>query len=476
MATNSSNTNSTNQNQNSNPDVSQTPPGGSPPGQVPVPFPNIGKLASGKKHIPAVKPKVFELVKLTKKSPMPVHFKPDEPKEDTKGSGDNSNGKTFRSQKFLLHTDFLNTTKTKMIDVWNWFNMNFDLSKNVCEKHKLGLAMSQQETGGKGLSQRRALVCKNWIKCHLKGAVDITDTKPLADSDKNKHVVNLEIEDYPLVLSCAIKQSTPDAPATIEIGLNTKAILLVATNSEKKEIEVKGQLPNKERFHLLPAIIFESIIKFVKKYEVKAKEYAAKELQKLLTFATEMKKKRLDMRLQMQKLDDSDDIKLKWEKDGNEIKEAMIGDKVKLIGDFDDVDNGQAVTIKLYEHDADKKHDHIKDFQTMVSDKKVEIEWDVEYHEDKDDTDSQKEQNEKGYTLPEYMFTVDGFSVESGVLDVKSTKEITVTNEETGEPVKSAEFTIIFPDGTEQSGTTSDKGIIKVEKCNFKHYDLIIQN
>ena len=315
MATNTT-SNTNNQNNNSNPDVSRTPDG--PPGQVPIPYPNIGKLASGKKHIPAVKPKIFEIFKLTKKPPLAIHFKTDEPKQDTAGSGGSSGdsnnsgtGKSFKSQKFLLHTDFLDTAKTKMLDVWNWFNMNIDLSKNVCEKHEMWLEIpgaNAGSTGGNsGLISRRENVIKNWIKSHTKGAIDVKETKPLTETGNNKSTVHMEVKDYPLVLTCAVKQSAPDAPATIEIGLNAKAIILVATNSEKKEIEVKAQLPNKEKFHLLPAIVFETIKKFVERNEAKTREYADKEMQKLKTFVTEMKKKRLEMRLKSQKLDASDD-------------------------------------------------------------------------------------------------------------------------------------------------------------------------
>ena len=57
-----------------------------------------------------------------------------------------------------------------------------------------------------------------------------------------------------------------------------------------------------------------------------------------------------------------------------------------------------------------------------VQEGKIRRKWKVVYTEDNDDTDSQKELEEKGYTLPEYAFTVecDGVeSEESGQLDVR---------------------------------------------------------
>ena len=54
---------------------------------------------------------------------------------------------------------------------------------------------------------------------------------------------------------------------------------------------------------------------------------------------------------------------------------------------------------------------------------KIECAWKVAYIADDDDADSRQEQKEKGYTLPEYAFTVEcggGKSTESGQLDVKN--------------------------------------------------------
>ena len=44
---------------------------------------------------------------------------------------------------------------------------------------------------------------------------------------------------------------------------------------------------------------------------------------------------------------------------------------------------------------------------------KIRCDWKVIYTEDNDDTDSRQELEEKGYTLPEYAFTVECSSAES---------------------------------------------------------------
>ena len=70
---------------------------------------------------------------------------------------------------------------------------------------------------------------------------------------------------------------------------------------------------------------------------------------------------------------------------------------------------------------GDGSDDFVAELSTSVQDGKIRRNWKVVYTEDNDDTDSQQELEEKGYTLPEYAFTVecDGMeSEESGQLDV----------------------------------------------------------
>ena len=57
----------------------------------------------------------------------------------------------------------------------------------------------------------------------------------------------------------------------------------------------------------------------------------------------------------------------------------------------------------------------------VVSGGRIKCRWQVKYTADEDDANSQKELEEKGYTLPEYTFVVEcgwATSGESGVLEV----------------------------------------------------------
>ena len=58
---------------------------------------------------------------------------------------------------------------------------------------------------------------------------------------------------------------------------------------------------------------------------------------------------------------------------------------------------------------------------------RIKCQWQVKYTTDEDDEDSQKELEEKGYTLPEYAFVVEyggATSGESGVLEVRGWVDI----------------------------------------------------
>lgn len=111
-----------------------------------------------------------------------------------------------------------------------------------------------------------------------------------------------------------------------------------------------------------------------------------------------------------------------WEdSNGNAITKALVGDEIYLCADVTDIDDGKSATIKIVEKDDDGNDDDIGSVSGKVQNGKIKAKWKVKYTEDNDDTESQKEMEEKGYTLPEYAFTVecDGVvSEESAQFDV----------------------------------------------------------
>ena len=113
----------------------------------------------------------------------------------------------------------------------------------------------------------------------------------------------------------------------------------------------------------------------------------------------------------------------RWENADNQtITKALVGDEVFLCADTENISDGTSAKIKIVEKDDDGNDDFVADLSATVQEGKIRRKWKVVYTEDNDDTESQKEMEEKGYTLPEYAFTVecDGVeSEESGQLDVR---------------------------------------------------------
>ena len=162
---------------------------------------------------------------------------------------------------------------------------------------------------------------------------------------------------------------------------------------------------------------------------------------------------------------------LKWMKNGKQVTKALVGDKVKMTADVKDIDDGKWAKITIYEKDYDNENDYIGRKSAQVKNSKIEFEWEVEYHEDTDDVNSAQEQEEKGYTLPEYIFVIDAKSPEvksgdSPVLEVKGWIKTKLINEGNSEVFANTEFILRYPDGSEEEGTTDESGYI--EKKNLK--------
>ena len=138
-----------------------------------------------------------------------------------------------------------------------------------------------------------------------------------------------------------------------------------------------------------------------------------------------------------------------WENaDGQTITKALVGDEVYLCADVTDIDEGTTVKLKIVEKDDDGNDDDLTVLTDKVQDGKIRCDWKVVYMEDNDDTESQKEMEEKGYTLPEYAFTVecDGVeSEESGQLDIKDEIVLTVKN---FDELKGKTLKLVWKDGS----------------------------
>lgn len=153
-----------------------------------------------------------------------------------------------------------------------------------------------------------------------------------------------------------------------------------------------------------------------------------------------------------------------WENaDGQTITKALVGDEVYLCADVTDIADGATATIKIVEKDDDGKDDDLTILSDKVQNGKIRCDWKVVYMEDNDDTESQQEMEEKGYTLPEYAFTVECGGVksdESPQLDVMGCIRTQFKDKRTGKPIANHKYTIYLFDGTTKNGITNSEGFV----------------
>lgn len=170
----------------------------------------------------------------------------------------------------------------------------------------------------------------------------------------------------------------------------------------------------------------------------------------------------------------------RWEKDGQTITKALVGDEVILCADITDIDDGKSATIKIVEKDDDGNDDDIKTLSAKIQNGKIECKWKVIYTEDDDDSNSQQEKEEKGYTLPEYTFTVecDGVeSEESGQLDVMGWIKTKLINKYTKEILKNQKFKLKDNSGTViESGETDKNGYLFIKDLKLGNYKIVLEN
>jgi len=161
---------------------------------------------------------------------------------------------------------------------------------------------------------------------------------------------------------------------------------------------------------------------------------------------------------------------VKWDK-----KEARRGDILKLTADVKGVPDGAESEIEIWEHDSDGAHDLITKFPVLVKNKKIETEWEYEYHEDTDDIPTEEELQKYGnhYNPPEYFFRVKvgEVSADSSLLEFKDWIEFRLIGI-SGMPLKNKKYKLKFADGTTRSGQTDDGGRISLKDVKPGEYKI----
>ena len=198
-----------------------------------------------------------------------------------------------------------------------------------------------------------------------------------------------------------------------------------------------------------------------------------------LSFIAKLPKHGLEMKSNILKVIPSVKVaNLKWGQ-----KEARRGDIVKLTADIKGVLDETKVIVSIYEYDADGAHDFISKFPCRVKNKKIETEWEYEYHEDTDEIPTNEEMQRYGnrYNPPEYFWVAEiagkrfGKEQESGLLKFIDDLEVTLVDGE-GNPIGEKEYEIELPDGTTQSGKLDQDGYTILKDLSPGRAKITIKN
>ena len=151
---------------------------------------------------------------------------------------------------------------------------------------------------------------------------------------------------------------------------------------------------------------------------------------------------------------------MKWS-----ASEARRGDVLTLSADVSGIPDGAECVVTIYEYDEDGIHDRITALPAVVSDGRIELTWEYEYHEDTDEILTEDELQRYGghYNPPEYFFTITytgvecGKNQESGLLRFKDYIEIELLTED-GEPIPDEDYVLYLPDGSKREGKLDASG------------------
>ena len=169
---------------------------------------------------------------------------------------------------------------------------------------------------------------------------------------------------------------------------------------------------------------------------------------------------------------------LLWKKDTSAISKALIGDTVLLCAEVRNIPDGTDAVIRIAEQDDDGTNDAVAVLTAAVSNGRILCAWDVVYTADNDDSSSVQELQEKGYTVPEYVFTVECGGVKSGkspLLEVMGWIRTAFRNNKTGKPLVNRKYRIYLYDGTIITGKTDNNGYVDIKTLKQGQYFILME-
>ena len=148
----------------------------------------------------------------------------------------------------------------------------------------------------------------------------------------------------------------------------------------------------------------------------------------------------------------------KWDK-----SEVRRGDTLKLTADVKGVPEGVEALIQIFEHDESGANELVSTFTSPVRNKKIEAEWEFEYHGDVKQIPT-SEETEKGYQPPRYFFRVSVAEIvgDSGLMQFQDWIEWELVDP-LGNPIPNAEYELQLPDGSKKKGKLTGGGTMQLD-------------
>lgn len=155
-------------------------------------------------------------------------------------------------------------------------------------------------------------------------------------------------------------------------------------------------------------------------------------------------------------------VRMQWSQ-----QEVKRGDAVTIQAEIEGAADGTEAFVIIYEYDQDGNHDKVVTIPTEVKNRKINLSWEYEYHDNTLSIASEKEIQEynkkKHYTHPDHFFTlrIDGVDLgkeqESGLMRFKDWLDFTLLDED-GSPFANEDYTLLLADGSDRKGTLDENG------------------
>jgi len=151
---------------------------------------------------------------------------------------------------------------------------------------------------------------------------------------------------------------------------------------------------------------------------------------------------------------------MRWNKNTTHHEEVL-----KLTADVEGVHDSTDANVIIYKYDEDDYHEKLINVNREIKNKKLELDWEFRYFEDRDEIPTEKELQKFGkhYTQPQYFFVIEidgqrfGNNQESGLLKLVDSMTIDLKNT-SGESIGNVDYVLHLPDGSKRKGKLDENG------------------